>query len=170
MITQLARARTKMRVIATASRPESRRWVLEMGANHVIDGRDRLVDEVREVDPRGADFVFSAYSSHNVAAYGQLLRRGGHVVAIDNASDIRPLKEKSISWHWEYMFARAAYSPEDPYQRLLLDEAARMVDIGSIRPTVGVELGTLSPTTFREAHQLIETSNAVGKIVLPVGW
>lgn len=34
---QIARAMTDLTVVATASRPETRAWVIEMGAHHVID-------------------------------------------------------------------------------------------------------------------------------------
>src|SRR5690606_2348526 len=37
MLIQLARQLTSLRIIATASRAESRQWCLDLGAHHVID-------------------------------------------------------------------------------------------------------------------------------------
>lgn len=56
MAVQLARELTDLTVVGTASRPESRRWVTELGAHQVVDHRD-LVDAVRAVAPAGVDYL-----------------------------------------------------------------------------------------------------------------
>ncbi len=166
MVTQLARTGTDLTVIATASRPESRRWALDLGAHHVVDHHRGLAAEVLSVAPHGVEYVFSPYSAKNVHEFARMLRPRGEVVAIDEVADINPLKPKSITWHWELMFTRPTYEPGDDYQHRLLRESARLVDEKILRPTMTTRLGPLNAATLREAHRLVESSTTIGKVVL----
>ena len=166
MVTQLARQLTGLRVIGTASRPESARWALEMGAHAVVDHHGGLAKKVLTEAPDGVDLVFSSRSGPNVHEFAEMLRPFGHVVAIDEARDLQPLKLKSITWHWELMFTRPMLLPTDDSQHRLLDEVSRLVDAGTLRSTATTTLGPLDAQTLREAHRLVETSRTVGKVVL----
>ena len=103
MATQLARTQTRLEVVATASRPESAAFALELGAHHVVDHTARFVDEVAAIAPDGLDYIFSAYSPQHVKAYAELVRPLGHIVAI---GELDVLQQKSITWHFELMFTR----------------------------------------------------------------
>jgi zinc-binding alcohol dehydrogenase family protein len=171
MITQLTRALTRMVVIGTASRPESQQWVQEMGAHHVIDHHD-LVGGVRGVTPDGVTHVFSAHTAGSIEDFAEILRPFGAIVAIDDppSLDILPLKNKSISFSWEFMFTRPLYQPVDlAEQHELLDRVAEMVDEGTIRTTLTRELSPISAATLREAHSLVEQGRMTGKVVA-AGW
>ena len=171
MITQLTRALTRMVIIGTASRPESQQWVREMGAHHVIDHHD-LVDGVRGITPDGVTHVFSAHTAGSIGDFAEILRPYGAVVAIDDPQglDIYPLKNKSISFSWEFMFTRPLYQPPDLVeQHELLDRVASMVDQGTIRTTLTQQLGPISAATLREAHTLVEGGRMTGKVVV-AGW
>ena len=171
MITQLTRALTRMVIIGTASRPESQQWVREMGAHHVIDHHD-LVDGVRGITPDGVTHVFSAHTAGSIGDFAEILRPYGAVVAIDDPQglDIYPLKNKSISFSWEFMFTRPLYQPLDLVeQHELLDRVASMVDQGTIRTTLTQQLGPISAATLREAHTLVEGGRMTGKVVV-AGW
>jgi NADPH:quinone reductase len=167
MVTQIARALTDVTVIATASRPESAEWVRSMGAQHVVD-RHKLTDEVKAIAPEGVNWIFSPFSAGQAQAYADLMVVRGVVVAIDEPEDldIRPLKRKSQSWQWEFMFTRPLYEPESTYQRKLLEQIAHLVDDGAIRTTVTQRLSPLNPETLREAHRIVEGSGAIGKVVV----
>jgi NADPH:quinone reductase len=167
MITQLALALTDVTVIATASRPESSEWVRSMGAHQVVD-RHRLADEVRAIAPNGVNWIFSPFSAGNAQTYADLMTVRGSVVAIDEPEglDIRPLKRKSQSWTWEFMFTRPLYEPESTYQRKLLEEVAHLVDDGAIKTTLTELLSPLNADTLREAHRLVESSAVIGKVVV----
>src|SRR5436190_1253523 len=58
---QLAKALTGVRVIATASRDDSRAWALRMGADVVID-HHALREEALAAAPDGIDYLFSPHS------------------------------------------------------------------------------------------------------------
>ena len=167
MVIQLARARTGLRVVGTASRPESQRWARDMGAHDVADHHD-LVATVRAVAPDGVTHVFSPVSGPNIEAYAQLLVPRGEIVAIDEPDglDVGPLKAKSITWHWELMFTRPMFEPESTYQRELLNETARLVDAGTLRTTLTTRLRGLTPENLREAHRMVEAGGMVGKVVV----
>src|SRR6202012_5421861 len=101
MITQLARALTRMVVIGTASRPESQQWVLNHGAHHVVDHHD-LVQGVLGIAPDGVTHVFSTHTAGSIEAFAEILQPGGAITAIDDPEglDVVPLKSKSLSFHW----------------------------------------------------------------------
>jgi zinc-binding alcohol dehydrogenase family protein len=168
MMVQLARALTGVTIIGTASRPESQRWVLDRGAHHVVDHHGGLARHVAQVAPDGVDYVFSPHSAGNVEAYAEMLRPGGHVTAIDEPEglELLPLKNKSISWHWELMFTRPMFAPTDPAQHTLLEEVARLIDAGVLRTTMTSELKPINSETLRQAHALVERGSTIGKIVL----
>lgn len=168
MLVQLAVRQTGMTVIGTASRDASRAWVSELGAQHVVDHHGDLVSAVLDVAPGGVDYVFSPYSAGNVDSFAAMLKPGGHVTAIDEPPglDLLPLSAKSIAWHWELMFTRPLFCPEDTAQHELLDSAAALVDQGVLRTTMTNRLGPIDAASLREAHALVESSAGIGKTVV----
>jgi len=167
MVVQLARQLTQLTIIAATARPESTRWARELGAHHVVDRRD-LVAGVAGLASRGVEYVFSPYSAGMVETYAQLMAVGGSVVAIDEPEglDTLPLKDKSQSWIWEFMFSRPLFDPESTSQRELLNEVAQLVDAGTLRTTLTTRLSPLDASTLQEAHRLVETSATIGKVVV----
>ncbi|BCB74683.1 zinc-binding alcohol dehydrogenase family protein [Phytohabitans flavus] len=167
---QLARALTDLTVVATASRPESAKWATDLGAHHIANHHN-LVESVFEVAPEGVDYVLSPFSEHVINDLATIVRPGGHVVAIDEPEglELLPLKDKSISWHWEWMFTRPVFAPTDPAQHELLEQAARLVDEGRLRTTLTTQLGPINAATLRDAHARVEGFTTIGKIVV-AGW
>jgi NADPH2:quinone reductase len=167
MVTQLARQLTGVRVIATASRPESAEWARTMGAHHVVN-HHHLLEEVHAIAPEGVNWIFSPFSAGNVETYAKIMRLHGEVVAIDEPEglDTLPLKSRSQTWHWELMFSRPLYAPEDDTQHKLLAEVARLVDAGVLRTTMTERLTPINASTLREAHRKVESSASIGKVVV----
>ncbi|WP_433055305.1 zinc-binding alcohol dehydrogenase family protein [Dactylosporangium sp. CS-033363] len=160
MVVQLARALTKLHVVGTASRPESRTWALELGAHEVV-GHDEL--------PHGVDFVFSPFTAGQIERYAEILRPGGEITAIDEPPglDLLPLKSKSITFHWELMFTRPLFQTADMVvQHELLNRAADLVDAGTLRATLAANLGPIDAAGLRKAHEMVEDGHMVGKVVL----
>ncbi|MEM6547412.1 MAG: zinc-binding alcohol dehydrogenase family protein [Pseudomonadota bacterium] len=169
---QLARALTEREVIATASRPETQDWVRSLGAQHVVSHAAPFAEAVRAIVRGGVDAVFSANASdQHLAQIVESLRPQGRFGLIDDPEsfDIMALKRKSISLHWEFMFTRSMFAtPDLAKQGGLLARLADLVDSGRVKTTVGQHLGTLSLETLREAHALLESGRAKGKLVLEV--
>ena len=167
---QLARQLTDLTVIATASRDETRRWVEDLGAHHVIDHRKPLAAQVEALGLGAPGFVFSTtHTDEHIAEIGELLAPQGRLALIDDPKtlDIVPLKQKSISVHWELMYTRSLFQTADMgEQGVLLDEVARLVDAGTIRTTLAENFGKIDAANLRKAHERIESHTAKGKIVL----
>ncbi|PRZ40465.1 zinc-binding alcohol dehydrogenase family protein [Antricoccus suffuscus] len=169
MAIQLVKALTKLTVIATASRPESREWVRQLGADHVVDHSGDLAKQLRQIVPDGIEYVLTPQSPGLMQTFARVVKPFGHIVAIDEAPDldIMLLKGKAISWHWESMFTRPIFgTPDMIEQHNLLDRVADLIDSGSIRGTLTATLGPMNAQTLREAHRRIETGRTIGKIVI----
>ncbi len=81
--------------------------------------------------------------------------------------DIVPFKRKSVSVHWEFMFARSLFQTSDRIeQHRLLNSVADLVDAGVLRTTMTSEAGPLNAANLRKAHALVESGRAIGKTVL----
>jgi zinc-binding alcohol dehydrogenase family protein len=168
MMIQLAKARTGVRVIATASRPESADWARRMGADEVVD-HHHLAVETRAVSPDGVSYLFSPHSRGNIETYAEIVAPFGHITAIDEPDglDLLALKEKSIAWHWELMFTRSMFqTPDMIEQQRLLTAAAELVDAGRLQTTLTRTIDDFSAAGLREAHRAVESGRMVGKVVV----
>lgn len=169
ILIQLAKALTGVTVIATASRPESRAWVERLGADVVVDHTDpELASSILNAAPSGVDFVFTAQSKGRIPLFTKVVRPFGQIVAIDDERDLDcyALKDKAISWHWEFMFARPRHGWNLEAQHQLLNRVAELIDAGRIHTTLTRTLAPLNATNLREAHALVETGHVIGKIVV----
>ena len=170
ILIQLARQLTRLRVIATASRPETVQWCLDLGAHAVIDHRQPFVAQLGEHGLEGVDYV--AALTHTGDHFPEIvasLHPQGHICVIDDPAtlDVVPLKTKSIALHWELMYTRSLFQTADMgEQGRLLGEVAAMVDAGQLRTTAGVAMGTINAENLRRAHALLESGTAVGKVTL----
>ncbi|RAR63479.1 MULTISPECIES: zinc-binding alcohol dehydrogenase family protein [Halomonadaceae] len=167
---QLAKQLTDLTVIATASRPETRAWAQELGADHVIDHRQSLVDELKAADLPSVNYVASlTHTDEHLAAIAELIAPQGRLAVIDDPAsfDIMPFKRKSVSVHWEFMFTRSLFQTEDMIeQHRLLERVAEMVDRGELTTTLAEEFGTINAENLLRAHALLESGKGRGKIVL----
>ena len=170
---QLARQLTNLTVVATASRDETRAWVRELGAHHVIDHRADMVAQYRALGVGDPGFIFSTtHTDTHWPAIVALLAPQGHVALIDDPEpiDVRMIKRKAGSLHWEFMFTRPMFATPDMIeQHRLLAEVARLVDAGTLRTTLAEHFGAISAANLARAHALLESGRARGKIVLE-GW
>ncbi|MGZ6779114.1 MAG: zinc-binding alcohol dehydrogenase family protein [Mycobacterium sp.] len=165
---QLAKALTGVRVIATASRDESREWAQRMGADEVVN-HHHVREETLRVAPAGIDYLFSPHSAGNIDGYAALVKPFGHITAIDEPPglDLLALKEKSIAWHWELMFTRSMYeTPDMIEQQRLLTTAAGLVDDDTLRTTVTKTIDDFTAAGLREAHRDVESGRMTGKVVV----
>ena len=167
---QFVRRLTDLTVIATASRPETREWAHELGAHHVVDHSKPLAAEAAALGLGAPGVVFSTTNTQDhFAEIVQLIAPQGRFGLIDNpaALDVKLLKDKSVSTHWESMFTRSTFTtPDIGAQGALLDDVSRLVDEGALRTTLAQTFGPINAAGLRRAHALIESGRAKGKIVL----
>src|SRR3954453_17731119 len=167
---QLARALTRLTVIATASRAETQNWCRELGAHHVIDHSRPMAEQLQERGHRFVDYVFGVTESgQHFDTICDVIAPQGKFALIDDPKslDVSKLKSKSVSLHWEAMFTRSSFqTPDMEAQHTLLDEVAAMVDQGTIRTTVAEILGPINAAILRRAHAMVESGRMRGKVVL----
>lgn len=170
ILVQLARQLTGLTVIGTASRPDTARWVRDLGAHHVLDHTQPLDQEVARLGLPPVDYVASLnQTEQHWSAIAELVAPQGKVALIDDpaALDVRLLKRKSVSLHWEFMFTRSLFgTPDMQQQHQLLNDVAQLVDTGLIKSTLSERYGKINATNLKRAHALIESNRAIGKIVL----
>lgn len=173
MLIQLARRLTGLTVVATASRPESRKWCLELGAHAVIDHSQKLPPQLAALAlPPVALIASLTGTEQHFPALVEVLAPQGQIGLIDDPATLNPmlLKAKSASLHWEAMFARSTFQTDDMIaQHQLLNDVADLIDKGVLRTTLDQSFGTINAANLKRAHALIESGKAVGKIVLE-GW
>jgi zinc-binding alcohol dehydrogenase family protein len=168
---QLARALTRAMVIATASRPESERWVRDLGAQHVVNHACPLAEQVKALDlPRPPRWIFSTHTdTASWAEMAKIVAPQGRIGLIDDPEplDLKLVKFKSVSIHWEAMFTRPmARTPDMARQHEILTEVGVLLDRGALRATATQNFGVISAANLRRAHAAIEGGRVVGKIVL----
>ncbi len=165
---QLARRLTDLTIIATASRPETRAWALEMGAHHVIDHSRPLAAQVAGLELGAPGFVFSTtQTDRHAAEIAGLIAPQGRLGVIDELANAGLFKAKGASIHWEYMFARPVFgTPDMGEQGVLLSEVSRLVDSGELRSTVTERLSPINAANLIRAHAAVETGKTRGKTVL----
>jgi zinc-binding alcohol dehydrogenase family protein len=170
ILVQLARQLTGLTVIGTASRPETADWVRELGAHHVIDHSKPLDQEIRRLGLPPATYVASLNQTEaHFPAIVELIAPQGKLALIDDPAtlNVMPLKRKSVSTHWEFMFTRSMFeTPDMIQQHALLNDVAQLIDTGVLKTTLGERYGTINAANLKRAHALIESNRAKGKIVL----
>jgi zinc-binding alcohol dehydrogenase family protein len=167
---QLLRLLTGLTVIGTASRPESAAWVRDLGAHHVVDHSRPLAAQVKALGVGPVRYVFSTHTDARAwAEVAKLIAPQGRFGLIDDPEplDLRLVKFKSVSIHWEAMFTRPMFRTADmERQHGILDEVAALVDSGALRATAAQDYGPMSAANLRRAHAAVEAGSTVGKIVL----
>lgn len=158
-------------VIATASRPETVDWVRSMGADHTINHHEPLLPQLESIGFSNVPYIFclNALDKHWVGI-SEAISPQGVVCAIDDPAtplNLRLLKQKSATFVWEFMFTRAIFETDDMIeQHLLLNQVADAVDRQKLKTTLAQVLGPISAENLRQAHKLLESNTAIGKIIL----
>ncbi|MFT5258672.1 MAG: NADPH2:quinone reductase [Saprospiraceae bacterium] len=157
-------------VLATASRAETTDWVKDLGADHVVNHRESLVDQVRALGFQFVDHIAIFNDMRHWSAMVELIRPLGGIVAIDNTNSPMPMeimKTKAASLHWEFMFARAMHqTPDMIEQHHLLNHVSQAVDNGKLRTTLSEVFSPINVENMRAAHAKVESGTVIGKVVL----
>lgn len=169
ILIQLAKKLTGLTVIATASRPETIAWTQKMGADHVINHRAPLAEQVKALglEPR---YVASLNGTgQHFPEIVKLIKPRGHITIIDDPQsiDIASIKLKALSFSWEFMFTRSMFQTDDmEKQHELLNRVSALIDKGTIISTVTNNLGQLNVDNLKQAHIQQESGKVIGKNVL----
>ena len=170
ILIQLVKVLTGATVIATASRESSQAWVKKLGADHIVDHSIPLQPQIEALDIGQVTHVASLNGSESYfEAYTELLVPFGKIALIDDPAniDISKIKLKSLSFHWEFMFARSMFNAKDiTEQSKLLNHVSDLIEQGYVQTTTGKNLGAINAENLKAAHEELETGRTIGKIVL----
>jgi zinc-binding alcohol dehydrogenase family protein len=173
ILIQLARRLTGLTVVATASRPETSKWCLDLGAHAVIDHTKPMKEQISALKIAPVALIASLTGTDNhFPALADILAPQGKIGLIDDPKSVNfsLLKGKAGSLHWESMFTRSSFQTADMIgQHQLLNDVADMIDKSVLRTTLDQTFGTINAENLKRAHALIESGKSVGKIVLE-GW
>jgi zinc-binding alcohol dehydrogenase family protein len=162
-----------LKVVATASRPQSAEFCRKMGAHVVIDHTQDMKAQLAAHGIDAVDYVLNTTNPDtNFDALTPLLAPMGKICSLHPLTkpvDLASLYVRRITVVYEMMFTRPMLNVQPEMQGAILDRVSALVDAGTLRTT----LVTQMPWTVAglvEAHEYSQSGKAIGKIVLgPVG-
>jgi len=163
-----------LKVVATASRPETVAWVKDLGADHVVDHSRPLRPQLETLGMKSVDYIANFNDTDRYwEQMGDLVRPQGAVCMIVGSKG--PLAQdavrgKSATVCWELMFTRPRFrTPDMIEQHRLLTRVAELIDAGRIRGTLRERLSPINAANLRAAHAKLESGTTIGKLVV-AGW
>jgi zinc-binding alcohol dehydrogenase family protein len=164
----------KLKVIATASRPETIAWVKQLGADHVVDHRKPMRPQIEALGLKFVDYIanFNDVDEHWAAMGDLIAPQGGIVLIVGNKNPLAvdAIRAKSAALCFELMFTRPRFKTADMIeQHNLLNHVADWLDAGKLRGTMQQTLSPINAANLRQAHSQLESGTTIGKIVLK-GW
>ena len=168
---QLAKKLARLKVIASASRPDSLAWVQALGADAAVDHSQPLPEQMAALGVPEVDYIFCCNNTEQVfSVLPRLIAPQGRICSIVRMAkpvDLSLLQEKSASFSWEGMFTRSTFqTPDMQAQHDLLEDAAGLLETGALVTTLRDNLGKICADNLKQAHQRIEHGHMIGKLVL----
>ena len=168
---QLAIKLARLKVIASASRPDSVAWARALGAEAIVDHTKPLVEQMAALGGPAVDYIFCCSNAEQVFPdLPRLIAPQGRICSIVRMArpvDLSLLQEKSVSFSWEGMFTRSTFqTPDMEAQHDLLEDATGLLEAGVLVTTLRENLGRICAANLKQAHQRIEHGHMVGKLVL----
>src|SRR5947207_14745041 len=173
ILIQLARRLTGLTVVATATRPESQKWCLDLGAHAVIDHSKPMNEQIEKLKVPPVALIASLTSTdQHYKALAEIIAPQGKYGLIDDPPEfnVNVFKGKAVSVHWESMLTRSSFqTPDKIAQHYLLNDVADLIDQGVLRTTLDQTIGTSNAANLKRAHALLDSGRSRGKLVLE-GW
>lgn len=169
--TQLAK-NLGLKVIGTASRPESEAYTRKHGAeivlNHTKDLAEQLVSHGFE---GGVDYILVNYDPFPYwDTLMKVIKAQGKICLIVDSSglvDLKPLKAKSLTLVSEMLLTRMIYDTEDKFRyHEMLQETSKLLEEGKLNCTLTEVLKPINAANLKEAHKRMEEQKMLGKLVL----
>ncbi|GAA3348346.1 zinc-binding alcohol dehydrogenase family protein [Deinococcus persicinus] len=158
-------------VIGTASRQESRVWATDLGADYIINHYEEFIPQLKIIGFEAVDYILCLNSTQEYwANMAEAIAPQGTICSIvetDEPINLTLLKNKSVTFVWEFMFTRSMYQTEDMNeQHKLLNRIAILVDSNILKTTISEILYPINADNLRKAHAILENGKTIGKIVL----
>ncbi len=159
-------------VVTTASRPETNAWSKKMGADVVLNHKEDLAKQFDDQNLSRPKYIFCTYDTdHYYDMMIDLVQPRGHIatiVAFNKNQDLNALKQKSITFTHEFMFARAIHGVDEGMYRKYLEDVTAKVDAGQYQTTLNSVFTGLTPENVLKAHEMMEAQSHIGKLVIEI--
>ena len=166
---QLAKARGA-HVVATVSSAEKAALAKQLGADAAPNYHEVSVEEIveRETGGAGFDAVFDATGRDDLPGAFSFARVNGQVAAIVTAftTDLSQMHAKGLSLHGVFMLLPMLTGQGKEAHTEILENARDLAEAGRLRPHLDAERFTLE--TLPQAHDRLESGQAVGKVVVDI--
>jgi NADPH2:quinone reductase len=167
---QIAKKIAGLKVIATASRPETIDWCKKMGADHVVNHKN-LIEEIRALNIQHIDFIFDCVDINQYwDAIVELIKPQGHIASITGSATpiaLNKIKSKSVTFSWELMYTRSMFKTDDMIeQHHILNKLSTMFNQKILVSTNNQTLKGLSAESLIQAHKQLESGTTIGKITI----
>merc|ERR1719491_1134266 len=168
---QIAKKVFELTVIGTASRPETTKYVKEMGADHVVNHHESISKQVRALGIQNVDYILHGVSltPELFTEFVDLVKPFGGITSVwpSGNVDLFQLFWKSISFSATLMFTRPANLKNEPtkIQHEVLEKVSKLTDAGvlvSRRETTY----KLTVENLRKALEAQASGKAIGKTTL----
>ncbi|MCJ8313908.1 MAG: zinc-binding alcohol dehydrogenase family protein [Saccharospirillaceae bacterium] len=171
--TQIAKQVAGLKVICTASREESKKWCLAMGASETINHKNAFKQEFEAKNISNVDYIlcFNSMELH-MQNMADVIKPQGKICTIVETPNNEPVninifQAKSVGILWELMFTKTIFQTDDMIEQShLLNDVSKLLDNGTLVSTLTKSFKGLNAKNFRDAHQLLENENAIGKVVV----
>jgi zinc-binding alcohol dehydrogenase family protein len=160
-----------LKVIATASRPETSEWAKSFGADLILNHRQNLTEQLHQA---GYKYVDQILGLNDIDGHWQqmaeMIKPNGRIASITanhQPLDLSLIKSKSVTFSWEWMYTKSYYQlPEMITQHQILEKVSALLDKGILKSTLKQTMIGLNAATLRRAQQQIETNQMIGKLVV----
>jgi alcohol dehydrogenase len=171
MAIQFARQFSGCRVIATASRPETKEWCVKMGAHDVIDHAGDIEAQLADLgEPSVTYILICANNLPYWTLMSRIIAPEGAVCLVSSTKeklDLDLFMGKSVQINYELMFTPSLYNTAKMWhQGAFLSSLSKMLDTSRITHVMTENFGPMSPQTLAKAHARLESGKTVGKIAL----
>lgn len=144
--------------------------VKHFGADEVINAKEEEVEQYvfRLTNNQGFDIVFDTVGGPNLDKSFIATGINGSVVTIAARSthDLTPMHNKALSLHVVFMLLPILKNQGREAHGQILAEIAKIVDEGKLKPLIDPHQFTLA--TVADAHTLLESGKAQGKVVISI--
>lgn len=163
-----------LKIIATASRPESIKWAKRNGADYIVNHRHDLVKQIRALGFKYVDYILNL---QNLDAHwdeiAQLIKPEGFVAATTenhHLIDLQKLTKKKATFAWEWMYTKSYYHTSEMIsQSHILNRLAKLYDDKKLKLIDTKHYSPINTKNLRQAHADVETGHMTGKVTLS-GW
>ncbi|KRM24149.1 alcohol dehydrogenase catalytic domain-containing protein [Latilactobacillus graminis] len=157
--------------VSATSSPSHFDWLTANGADHCLDYHSPSKHaNLAHLPNNHFDSIAVLYDiEHYLPTVTRLIKPFGQIGTIVGNShplDLAPLKAKSASFSYEYMFTKTDYQFQTASQGAILRQIAQLIDTQILHPITTAHYNGLTVTNLQAITDTLLSSHTVGKQVL----